>query len=477
MALTLSQKVLVALCVLLGFGVTHFIMVKTVHHSTKAIILRAEFVLALETILACVSVIIWRTFAPCFNTHSKFNHLRTASTMNGVPQRKSSHDDRQSFNDGSTSSKGEWSFFKVLLLVFLFLCHCSYLTNIIFISKEPYWYAMLCYICLGAYIQLVVGLIIGKIALFILHQTPLKLKRNQQDMETKVVIFIAILYSLLASMLGLYTASKPPPVRHVKIPVRDLPSNLDGLSIVQISDIHLGPTVGFTKLDMIVDIVNTQEADIVVLTGDLVDGKVQSLRSAAKPLGRVLSKYGNFFVSGNHEYYTGDVDNWFSYVRSLGFVVLHNSNVQVPAKVTGNQGQICVAGADDIQADSVGYPGHRFDVASAVNGCSESQPVILLTHQPRAAKRALDSNHKIDLVLSGHTHGGQVFPMILGAYLLNPFYLGLYQYGPAGSHVYVNEGTQYWGIPMRIGTSTEITHITLTKADHLQGEKDCSTQK
>ncbi|KAK3791828.1 hypothetical protein RRG08_026732 [Elysia crispata] len=139
----------------------------------------------------------------------------------------------------------------------------------------------------------------------------------------------------------------PPAVRHVKIPVKDLPTNLEGLSFVQISDIHLGPTVGFTKLNMIVDIVNRQNP------GDLVDGRVESLKRAAEPLSRVMSKYGNFFVTGNHEYYTGDVDNWFSYLRSLGFSVLHNSNVKIPLKVNSNEGQLCLAGTDDVQADTI----------------------------------------------------------------------------------------------------------------------------
>ncbi|GFR63684.1 transmembrane protein with metallophosphoesterase domain [Elysia marginata] len=228
-------------------------------------------------------------------------------------------------------------------------------------------------------------------------------------------------------MLGIYTASQPPAVRHVEIPIKDLPTNLDGLSLVQISDIHLGPTVGFTKLNMIVDIVNRQNP-------------------------------------GNHEYYTGDVDNWFSYLRSLGFTVLHNSNVKIPVKVKNGEGQLCLAGTDDIQADKIGYIGHGFNLATALDGCAKELPVVLMAHQPRAAKQALDSGQRIDLVLSGHTHGGQLFPLMLGAYLLNPFYQGLYQYGPQGSYVYVCEGTQFWGIPMRIGTSTEITHITLIKA-------------
>ncbi|KAI8759667.1 transmembrane protein with metallophosphoesterase domain, partial [Biomphalaria glabrata] len=111
------------------------------------------------------------------------------------------------------------------------------------------------------------------------------------------------------------------------------------------------------------------------------------------------------------------------------------------------------------------YGDHKFDLAKAVGNCSQQKPVILLAHQPKAAKIALDSSYRIDLVLSGHTHGGQMFPMVIAAYLLNPFFAGLYKYGPNGSFVYVSQGTQYWGIPMRIATTMEITRITLQSAN------------
>ncbi|KAK0061817.1 transmembrane protein with metallophosphoesterase domain [Biomphalaria pfeifferi] len=270
---------------------------------------------------------------------------------------------------------------------------------------------------------------------------------------------------LCASVYGLYNASQPPVVKDVKIPIRDLPIGLNGLKIVQLSDIHLGPTVGFSKLSKIVTIVNQEKADVVVLTGDLVDGSVVFLQDAAVPLKSIQSKYGNYFVTGNHEYYTGDVDNWFIALASLGFKVLHNSHVFIPEKNANGQEHICLAGTDDIQANLIGYGDHKFDLAKAVGNCSQQRPVILLAHQPKAAKIALDSSYRTDLVLSGHTHGGQMFPMVIAAYLLNPFFAGLYKYGPNGSFVYVSQGTQYWGIPMRIATTMEITRITLQSAN------------
>ncbi|KAL8578690.1 hypothetical protein ACOMHN_045679 [Nucella lapillus] len=204
-----------------------------------------------------------------------------------------------------------------------------------------------------------------------------------------------------------------------------------------------------------------RRADYVfVVTGDLVDGTVRSLKGAASPLARVTATHGKFFVTGNHEYYTGDVDRWFDTLTAMGFTVLHNSNVHLRAPGGATDDVICVAGADDLDALRMGYKGHGLDVDRTLQSCDQSRPVILLAHQPRAAKMALDSPHRVDLVLSGHTHGGQFFPLMVAAYLVNPFFVGLYRHGES-SHVYVSEGTQYWGIPMRLGTSMEVTHITL----------------
>lgn len=469
LSLTTRQKIVAALCFLLVLASTHVIMVKVLSHQTKAVVLRAEFVVGMETILVLMSMIIWHAVSPFLKpyTRSSVSLNDITSKQNGISETPFTRTSKLSVQGqkGQISHLREHlSFSKVILLVYLFLCHTSYLTNLFFISKEPHWFAMLAYICLGSYIQLVTCLVIGNTLYFIVNKFSKSAFQNRKDLGKKIVVTIAVIYTAVASIFGVYTASLPPGVRHVKIPIKDIPTNLNGLSVVQISDIHLGPTVGFTKLNVIVDIVNGLNPDMVVLTGDLVDGRVGSLRKAAEPLSRIISTYGNFFVTGNHEYYTGDVDNWFSYLRSLGFRVLHNSNVKIPMKVQSGEGQLCLAGTDDVQADSIGYDGHGFDLAAALDGCLKDQPVILMAHQPRAAKKALDSDHRIDLVLSGHTHGGQLFPLQLGAYILNPFYRGLYQYGPQGSHVYVSEGTQYWGIPMRIGTSTEITHITLTRA-------------
>ncbi|XP_053401981.1 transmembrane protein with metallophosphoesterase domain-like isoform X2 [Mercenaria mercenaria] len=201
--------------------------------------------------------------------------------------------------------------------------------------------------------------------------------------------------------------------------------------------------------------------DIVIIGGDLVDGRVDQLTSATESLDWIKSKYGVYFVTGNHEYYTTDVHNWFENLESLGVKILHNSNVVI--KGAGNTG-ICLAGVDDPTADTFKFMDHTMDIGGALRTCDESSPVILIAHQPKAAKAALMSNHRVDLVLSGHTHGGQMFPLTIGAYFFNPYYAGLYRHGEH-SHVYVSMGTVYWGFPIRFGTNREITKITLVTKD------------
>ncbi|XP_025115219.1 transmembrane protein with metallophosphoesterase domain-like isoform X2 [Pomacea canaliculata] len=274
---------------------------------------------------------------------------------------------------------------------------------------------------------------------------------------------LALVYAFLATAFGIYKAAQIPEVKKVMIPIQDLQRSWEGARIVQISDIHLGPTVGWTKLNAIVDVINSLRPDIVVVTGDLVDGSMRLLEDAVSPLTRVRSKYGNFFVTGNHEYYTGDVDNWLIKLEyELGFKPLHNSNVKVIPEEGDESDEICVAGTDDIDADLLGYTGHGFNINGALHSCDDTKPVIVLAHQPKAAKALLQSQYRVDLVLAGHTHGGQFFPVLIGVYLVNPFFSGLYQYGR--SHVYVSTGTQYWGVPLRLGSSMEITEITLHRA-------------
>jgi predicted MPP superfamily phosphohydrolase len=274
--------------------------------------------------------------------------------------------------------------------------------------------------------------------------------------------YVAVTLAITISVCGIRGATRLPVVKNVEIPLTGLPLSMDRLSIVMLSDIHIGPTVGRSKVQPTVNIVNELKADIVALIGDLTDVTVEQGRLAALPLADIKARLGKYFVTGNHEYHTGDVRNWMDFVnKELGFTVLHNSHVNVTTDRHG--AYFCLAGTDDIGATLLQDVDHGMDLDKAVESCDPSQPIILLAHQPRAAKLALNSKYNIQLVLSGHTHGGQTFPILLYTYMVNPFFTGLYRDG--NGYVYVTQGTVYWGIPMRTFSEAEITRVFLRSAE------------
>ncbi|NML42201.1 metallophosphoesterase [Ramlibacter sp. G-1-2-2] len=257
--------------------------------------------------------------------------------------------------------------------------------------------------------------------------------------------------ALLASAIGLANARRTARVRRVDVPLQRLPSALAGFRIVQISDIHVGPTIKQDYLDAIVDRVNALDADVVAITGDLVDGTVAELASHVAPLARLRARHGVYFVTGNHEYYSG-VHGWLAELRRLGVRVLQNEHV-----VLRHQGeQLVLAGVPDYGAHHYDRA-HRSDPVAALQGAPEDAVKVLLAHQPRTAPAAAAAG--FDLQLSGHTHGGQFFPWSLFVPLQQPFTAGLHQLD--GLRVYVSRGTGYWGPPKRVGAPSEISELRL----------------
>jgi len=240
-------------------------------------------------------------------------------------------------------------------------------------------------------------------------------------------------------------------VRRVRIPLAKLSKGASGYSIVQMSDVHVGPTLGREFVEAIVRAANAQAPDMIVLTGDLVDGSVQQLAPLVEPLRGLRARDGVFFVTGNHEYYSG-ADEWIAHLRSLGIRVLRNERVTI-------RDEFDLAGVDDASAHRM-LPHHGQDVAGALAGRDTSRPVVLLAHQPKALKSAVA--HKVDLQLSGHVHGGQMFPFNWLARLDQPFISGLHRVEQ--TWIYVSTGTGYWGPPMRVGSGAEITRIELAAA-------------
>jgi hypothetical protein len=249
---------------------------------------------------------------------------------------------------------------------------------------------------------------------------------------------------------GLVNVLRPVAVKRVKVTLTNLPAAASGFRIVQLTDVHVGPTIGKDFIEDLVAKVNALEPDLVAITGDLVDGSVAELGALVAPLGKLRAREGVYFVTGNHEYYSG-VDQWLEFLGTLGIRVLRNEHVSI----RGDEG-FDLAGIDDASAASYGR-GHGADLHRAVGGRSPSRALVLLAHQPNGI--ALAERLGVDLQLSGHTHGGQLFPWNFVVRLVFPFLAGLYRQGR--TQVYVSEGTGYWGPPMRVGTAAEITHIEL----------------
>jgi len=263
------------------------------------------------------------------------------------------------------------------------------------------------------------------------------------------------LLALLSTAVGLFNARRRARVVTIDIPIDDLPAALDGFTIVQISDIHVGPTIKRSYVDAIVDAVNRLKPDLIAVTGDVVDGSVEQLSRHTQPLSRLSALHGTYLVTGNHEYYSG-AHAWIDEFRRLGLTVLLNEHVVVEHKGA----QAVIAGVTDYTAGHFD-PAHRSDPAAALTGAPGDVLIrVLLAHQPRSAEAAADAG--FTLQLSGHTHGGQFFPWNLFVRLQQPFTAGLAKMN--GLWVYTSRGTGYWGPPKRLGAPSEITRVRLVPA-------------
>ena len=262
--------------------------------------------------------------------------------------------------------------------------------------------------------------------------------------------------ALLSSAFGFFNARRRAPVRTVDVPIRGLPAELDGFSIVQLSDIHVGPTIKHNYVEAIVRAVNPLDADVVAITGDVVDGSVARLSRHTAPLGGLRARHGVYVVTGNHEYYSG-ADAWVAEFRRIGLTVLMNEHVVIEHRGA----RLVLAGVTDYTAAHFD-PAQRSDPAAALAGAPEDvETRVLLAHQPRSAHAAAEAG--FTLQLSGHTHGGQIFPWNFLVRLQQPFTAGLDKLGAMS--IYTSRGTGYWGPPKRLGAPSEITRIRLVNAD------------
>ena len=257
----------------------------------------------------------------------------------------------------------------------------------------------------------------------------------------------------IASAIGFAAAVRGPGVRRVELRLDRWPAGLDGFRIVQISDIHIGPLLDRRFAALLATRVNALAPDLVAVTGDLVDGSVAQLRDEVAPFADLRARHGVYFVTGNHDWYSGAAD-WVVHVRSLGFQPLRNERVTIGA----DGAQFHLAGVDDHRGDW--RQGSPCDVERALGGRDASLPVVLLAHDPATFAEA--SRHGVDLQLSGHTHGGQIWPFRWLVRLSVPWVEGLHERN--GSRLYVSRGTGFWGPPLRFLAPAEITEIVLRGA-------------
>lgn len=261
------------------------------------------------------------------------------------------------------------------------------------------------------------------------------------------------LWLLISALVvwGLHGGLGPPRLERVEHNLARWPASLAGLRIVQISDIHIGPVLNHRFAERLVARVNALDADLVAITGDLVDGRLDQLRDEVIAFGDLRAKHGVYFVTGNHDVYSGD-EAWVAYLEELGIRVLRNRR----ERITLAGGSFWLAGVDDHRGDIAA--GSSEDLPRALEGWDPAEPLVLLAHDPSTFKRAHPKG--IDLQLSGHTHGGQIWPFRWLVRMVIPWVEGRYEAGR--SKLYVSRGTGFWGPPMRILAPAEITeHILL----------------
>ncbi|MFC7535667.1 metallophosphoesterase [Actinoplanes sp. GCM10030250] len=272
-------------------------------------------------------------------------------------------------------------------------------------------------------------------------------------MRSRAVTAGVLVISAVLLVWGYAEAMRVSRVRNVEVTLPRLGPGLDGLRVVLITDTHYGPIDRSRWSRGVVDVINSLDPDIVAHTGDIADGQVAQRLSQSAPLGDVRAKYARVYVTGNHEYFSGAL-GWVEHMTSLGWDALHNRHLLV----SRNGDSLIVAGVDDRTAAGSGLPGHHADHAAALAGADPSLPVLLLAHQPQQITGAVD--HGIDLQLSGHTHGGQMWPFHYLVRIDQPVLQGLSRHSDR-TQLYTSRGTGFWGPPFRIFAPSEITLLTL----------------
>jgi predicted MPP superfamily phosphohydrolase len=311
---------------------------------------------------------------------------------------------------------------------------------------------------LGVMMFAVLACVVADVGMFIVA-----VATNEQtvDMQRRLMLRRSIGVAVIGvvgglSVFSMRNALRPVAVKRIQVVMPRLPKDLHGITIAQLTDIHIGPTLDGAWLRKVVQHTNELGADIIVITGDVVDGSVEELRDHVAPLQELTAPHGVYFITGNHEFYSG-VEEWIEHISKLGIRVLQNEGVRLYPRGQ-HASSLLLAGVHDYHSDR--FEGYKQDIPQAMSARQNPQEfAVLLAHQPAAIHEA--AAHGVDLQLSGHTHGGQIYPFNYAVYAQQPYVRGLHRYPDSHTHIYVSCGTGFWGPPMRLGTAAEITYIQL----------------
>ena len=351
------------------------------------------------------------------------------------------------------------SFYKYALLIIVILLYLSLISTFIFHFNHinnyfTYIITWIGYTGLGTisllfFIQISVDIINTAKSLII--------NKNNFNPQRRVFINLGIkgtigALGLLGTGWGLYSAIKTPIIKKIVIPINNLPKSFKKIKMAQISDLHVSAMITDKYVQKVSDKLLKMDPDILFFTGDAADGSVKSFGSYMQSLADIKPKYGKYFVTGNHEYYS-DMNGWLRLIENIGFKILINESQNIDI----NGSTLMITGIPD-RTGKYFSNYHKTDMIKATNNMPKADVKILLAHQPKDVDHAI--KYDFDLFLCGHTHGGQYFPFSLFVQLAHPFLKGLHK--KENTWVYINQGTGYWGPPMRIGTEPEITEIVFS---------------
>jgi predicted MPP superfamily phosphohydrolase len=301
---------------------------------------------------------------------------------------------------------------------------------------------------LGAAWVMFVWSVLGQLA-----QVGLLVAGVEDPLRSRLVAVAVFGVAVVLLVWGYLEAMRVPRVRRVEVAIPRLGPGMDGVRVAVITDTHYGPIDRARWSAAMVARVNELGADVVCHVGDIADGTVAVREAQASPLASVNASLARVYVTGNHEYFS-EAEGWLDYMQSIGWEALHNRHVVVER----NGDRLVLAGVDDATAQSSGVVGHRADLPAALAGADATLPILLLAHQPKQVAHAVSAG--VDLQISGHTHGGQIWPFNYLVRLEQPVVQGLSRHGDR-TQLYTSRGAGFWGPPFRVFAPSEITLLTL----------------